>query len=122
MRFRIPYPLIVATAALLAVTQAQARSYLLIGNGNKLPAKLETAVTAAGGNVTRSLPQIGVAVVESSAADFAAKMGRTAGLDSVLPNATVKPIMPTVIEAAAIDDVDATNHTTVFADGFAPLQ
>jgi subtilisin family serine protease len=121
MRFRIPYPLIVA-AALLAATQAQARSYLLVGNGNKLPAKLDADVAAAGGTVTRSLPQIGIAVVEASAADFAAKMGKTAGLDAVLPNAMIKPAMPTVIEATSIDDAAADNHTAVFSDSFAPLQ
>lgn len=124
MRSRIPYPLIVAAAALLAVTQVQARSYLLLGNGNKLPAKLEAAVAAAGGSVTRSLPQVGIAIVESSSADFPAKMGRTAGLDAVLPNANFKPSLPAVIESAAsVDDAEAAvNHMAVFADSFSALQ
>lgn len=123
MRFRVPYTLIVAAAAALAVTQAQARSYLLVGSGNKLPAKFEAAVAASGGSITHAMPQIGIAVVESSAGDFAAKMGKTAGLDSVLPNATLTPKLPAVGDVtAAVDDAEAANHTTVFADSFAKVQ
>ena len=121
MRSRILPPLIVI-AALLAASQAHARSYLLVGNGNKLPAKLEAAVAAAGGTVTRFLPQIGVAVVESSSGQFQAAVGKIAGLDAVLPDAQWKTTLPDNFEAAALDDATADSHTTVFADRFAPLQ
>lgn len=121
MRSRILTPLIVA-AALLAVTQVQARSYLLVGNGNKLPARLEAAVAAAGGTVTHTLPQIGVAVVESSDAQFTANMGKTAGLDAVLPNVMVKTTPPSTFEATTLEDAAASSHTTVFGDSLAALQ
>jgi subtilisin family serine protease len=120
MRFR-NLSLIVA-AALVAVTQVQARSYLLVGNGNKLPAKLEAAVAAAGGTVTHSLPQIGILVVESANAGFAASMSKTAGLDAVLPNATVKAPAPATFDAVALDDADANHHLTVFSDSFSAAQ
>ncbi|MDI1336340.1 MAG: S8 family serine peptidase [Lacunisphaera sp.] len=116
-------PLILATA-LLAVSQVHARSYLLVGNGNKLPAKIEAAVTAAGGTVTRSLPQVGIALVESSSGQFQASAGKITGLDAVLPDVQWKPQMPVSVESASIDsaEVQPDSHTTVFTDGFAQLQ
>jgi len=123
MRSRILHPLILA-AALLAVPQVHARSYLLVGNGNKLPAKLEAAVVAAGGTVTRSLPQVGIAMVESSTDLFQSKAAKIAGLDSVLPDVQWKPQIPAITEAASIDSAEAgpDAHTTVFGDGLAALQ
>ncbi len=115
--------LIVIASALLAVVEIQARSYVVVGNGNKLSAKFESAVAAAGGTVTRVLPQIGVAIVESASPTFGATLGKTAGIDAVLPNARWTPQLPAVVEGVAIDgDVAPDNHTSIVTDGFAPLQ
>lgn len=121
MKPRNPIHLIVV-AVLLTVTQAQARSYLLVGHGNKLPAKFETAVSAAGGTVTHAMPQVGLAVVESSSAQFAANLSKTAGLEAVLPNASWNPNLPTSYEAVTLDDAEADSHMTVFSDALSPLQ
>src|SRR5437868_366562 len=59
---------LILVAALLAAVQVHARSYLLVGSGSKLPAKIEAAVAAAGGTVTRLLPQVRVAVLDSGVA------------------------------------------------------
>jgi len=117
-------PLVVfVAAALVAVTQVQARSYLIVGSGNKLPAKLESAVSAAGGSITQTIPQIGLAVVESGSAQFAASAGKIAGVDSVLLNVRWKPSRPAVMESS-VDDAGAApaSHTTLVTDRFAPIQ
>lgn len=111
-------------AALLAGVQAQAKSYLLIGKGSKLPEKIEAAVAAAGGSVTRLIPQVGIAVVESSSAQFGDAMKKTVGLDAVLPDARWKTDLPFITAAEPIQDgvVEPASHTTVFADSRLPLQ
>ncbi|WP_164976112.1 S8 family serine peptidase [Oleiharenicola lentus] len=116
--------LMIVTAALLAVSQVHARSYVVVGNAGKLPAKLEAAVAAAGGTITRHLPQIGVAIVESSSPQFVANVGKLAGLDAVLPDAQWKPSQPAVIDGLALEDAVAlpANHTTLVTDAWAALQ
>ncbi|MBZ0275473.1 MAG: S8 family serine peptidase [Anaerolineae bacterium] len=66
--------------------QGGARSYLILATGNSLPAGLTAQVAAAGGTITRVIPQIGVAVAESSNPNFA---GQVRGVRSVVPNLVV---------------------------------
>ena len=115
---------LILAAALLAAAQVHARSYLLVGNGSKLPANLEASVAAAGGSVIRALPQVGLAVVESSSAQFSDKLKKTAGLDAVLPDLQWKPVMP-VISGMEVEEDSAVlpdSHTTVFTDSRLALQ
>ncbi len=114
--------LMIVTAALLAVSQVHARSYVVVGNAGKLPAKFEAAVTAAGGTITRVLPQIGVVIVESSSPRFRESLGKVAGLDAVLPDVNFKPALPTVIEGPAVDAATPDSHTSMVTDNRAPLQ
>jgi len=111
-------------SALVAVSQVHARTYVVVGNAGKLPAKLEAAVSNAGGSVVRSLPQIGVAIVESSSAGFCANLGKVAGLDAVLPDAHFTPSLPVVGTTVAIEEgaVLPANHTTLVTDAWAALQ
>lgn len=114
--------LMLVTAALAVVSQVHARSYVVVGNAGKLPAKIETAVTAAGGTITRVLPQIGVVIVESSSSQFRASLGKVAGLDAVLPDAHFKPALPSVIDGPAEDAAAPASHTSLVSDNRAPLQ
>ncbi|WP_345803152.1 S8 family serine peptidase [Microbacterium sp. AZCO] len=57
------------TAAPAAVTGAQ-QTYLVLYNGNSVSSSSLAAVTALGGTVVNTFPQIGVAVVSSNRADF----------------------------------------------------
>lgn len=67
--------------------QAAPRSYLVICAQENLPPGLAAQVEAAGGKVVRTIPKIGLAVVESEAANFAAKAEATVkGVRSVVPN------------------------------------
>jgi subtilisin family serine protease len=110
--------------ALVAVSEVQARTYVVVGNGGKLPGKLEAAVKNAGGSIVRSLPQIGVAIVESSSAGFGGSLGKVAGLDAVLPDARITPALPAVGASVAIEDSVAlpATHTTLVTDAWAALQ
>ena len=58
------------------------KSYLLLAKGNKLPAGLAAQVQAAGGSLTSSVPEIGVAFAVSSSDDFRAKASAITGLES----------------------------------------
>jgi subtilisin family serine protease len=83
-----------AALGLLSTATAFGGSYLVLTGGNGLPAGLERGVTQAGGTVTRALPQVGIAVVESAKADFKAKVAKIAGVQAVLPNLTVQWLQP----------------------------
>lgn len=58
------------------------KSYLLLAQGNKLPGGLAAKVEAAGGSLSGSIPEIGVAFAVSSNPDFRAKASTIAGLES----------------------------------------
>jgi lantibiotic leader peptide-processing serine protease len=59
----------------------------MICGQNNIPSTLASEVEAAGGKMVRTIPQIGLAVAESEAGDFAASAQATAkGLRSVVPN------------------------------------
>lgn len=90
---------IASTAALGLLSMATARggSYLVLTSGNGLPAGLERGVTQAGGTITRALPQVGIAVVESAKADFKARAAKIPGVQVVLPNLTVQWIQPRAV-------------------------
>ena len=54
-------------------TQAEtSERYVLVYNGDSVPAKAQAAIEAAGGQLVSTLPQVGIAVAVSSNPDFAA--------------------------------------------------
>ncbi len=67
-----------------------ATSYLVIAQGNDLPATLAAQARAAGGALTRTMPEIGTAVAFSRDPEFAAKLARAAGVRAVVPNPTIR--------------------------------
>ena len=67
---------------------------MLVANGNSLPSDLGAAVAKAGGKLTGSLPQIGVAFATSTSADFASTVKSAAGLRSVDNNPSAQWIGP----------------------------
>lgn len=70
--------------------RAPAKSYLIMATGNSLPSKLAQAVSAAGGTLTRTIPEIGIAVASSTRSDFATRAARISGLRSVTYNVRVQ--------------------------------
>jgi lantibiotic leader peptide-processing serine protease len=84
-----------------AGAQSEAQSYILMANSTKLPARLNAAVTAAGGTITRSLPQIGLAFATSSNPDFKTAAAAIPGISLVMPNVVVDWLPP--VDNVALD-------------------
>lgn len=66
------------------------KSYVIDMQGNSLPVGLEAAVAAAGGTLTGSAPEIGVAFATSGNQAFAKNLGRTKGIRAVTPDTVVQ--------------------------------
>ncbi len=91
---------ILATVFVLpAGAQTTSRSYLVLTNGNGFPAKFAANIAKAGGTITRSLPQIGVAVVSSSNPNFIAAAGKIAGVSAAASNISVQWTQPSTVVA-----------------------
>jgi len=88
------FALLAVTFAAPAAAEPNGRSYLIIAQGNKLPEKLAERVSAAGGTITRTIPEIGIAVATSSNPNFAANASGISGVRSVAPNVRLQWIDP----------------------------
>jgi subtilisin family serine protease len=89
---RVGVPVIVALLALLLALPGwadPAKSYIITASGN-LPANLSAMVSAAGGTVSRTHPEIGVAQAASGDPNFAAKLAANAGIQKVSLDAKVQ--------------------------------
>jgi len=88
---------VIAMLALFVPTvgaQQPSRSYLLLGERDKLPANLEQAAAERGGAVAYTVPEIGLAVLTSANPDFQAQMETVAGVESVVPNVNINFYLP----------------------------
>ena len=88
-----------ATSAVLitssvAGANATPESWLLQANGNSLPPGIAAKVQAAGGTLTDTIPQVGIAVASSTSSTFQADAAKIAGLRSVTPNLTIDWLEP----------------------------
>jgi subtilisin family serine protease len=77
--------------------------YLLLGKGGSLPSNLAASIAAAGGTVQSEMPEIGVAVVEGAAADFASKAAKIGGVESVTPDVLLQWHDPQPVGRAPVD-------------------
>ncbi len=91
----ILFVLLVATFSLPASADTSASSYVIVGAGNQLPAGLATKINNAGGTITRSIPQIGVAFASSSNADFATNAAGIAGVQYAVADMNLQWVNPT---------------------------
>jgi subtilisin family serine protease len=83
--------------------------FVLIGAGEALPANLEAQVRAAGGTITRTFPEIGVAVASATDAGFADRAAKIKGMEAVAPDLIVQWV-PDVKVGEAIE-AEATGVT-----------
>lgn len=83
--------------------QSAAKSYILIANGNNLPSKLAESVTKAGGTITRTIPEVGLAVASSSDPSFASKASKISGIRSVNTNISLQWVKPSQQESIEIE-------------------
>ena len=86
-----------------AAAQGSERSYLLLAQGNSLPADLAAIVSQAGGTLTRALPEIGLAVASSTNPSFKANAAAIPGMRSVVPNVRLQWINPENVEGETIE-------------------
>ena len=77
-------------------TQAapKGKQYVLMGKTGSLPANLEALVAASGGKVVRTIPEIGVAIVESAEPNFAEVAASIPGIEVAEDEAIVLAPMP----------------------------
>ena len=86
-----------STGPSFAAGAAQAaRTYVVIGSDNALPADFASRVAAAGGSVSNALDAIGVAVVSSEDPSFAAALRGSEGIDAVAEDVMIDFGMPHV--------------------------
>ncbi len=95
--------LLAATFATPAAAQSPARSYLIMAQGNRLPAQLAQRVSAAGGTITRTIPEIGLAVATSRNSNFATEVSGISGVRSVMPNLSLQWVDPEFGEAVTAE-------------------
>jgi subtilisin family serine protease len=89
------FVMLVVTFPTTSLAAPQARSYLIIAASNSsLPANLQANVTRAGGTITRSIPQIGIAAASSTDPAFKTKATRISGVRSVVPDVILQWIEP----------------------------
>lgn len=98
-RIIIVLAVLALTAGLFAVPSgAQAnqgeKSYLLTTDDNRLPNRLAQSVADAGGELTATIPEIGIAVARSSDAAFSDNAASIRGIHSVALNANVTWVDP----------------------------
>lgn len=94
-------------------------SFVILGNGNKLPRNLERDVAAAGGTIESTIPQIGVAIVSSENPDFTSAIAGARGVQEVGRDRVIQWIDPDlrVIEAEpTVDDPPFSGDDDFFFD------
>lgn len=91
-----------ALGTLAFASTAQAASFVVQSKTLTFDAQLARKIEAAGGTITAHLPQIGVAIVESSDSGFATRASKVQGVRSVAADIAVQADLPPVT-----DDIDA---------------
>jgi subtilisin family serine protease len=93
---------------------ADAKSFLINFTGSQLPADLGAQVAAAGGSLTTSFTQIGVALASSGDPGFAARAGKIKGVASIDEDMVVQWVNPErVVDAGEVSpDVVVTPDAT----------
>jgi len=99
----------VAIAFFGVATAAQATTYVVTAKSLAFDSTLARKIQAAGGTVTARLPQIGVAIVESSDSNFALRASKVPGIRSAVYDYTFQS-EPS--EATSVTDADFVNPPT----------
>ena len=91
-----------AVSCALGMSAASADSFMVLAKKN-LPNDFASQVEAAGGTVTRTIPEIGVAIVEASV-DFRSNGAKINGIQDVAADISVRMIDPNPGEKVAFSD------------------
>ncbi|TMK90297.1 MAG: hypothetical protein E6G43_06730 [Actinobacteria bacterium] len=75
--------LLLAVPGVRATGTGTAQTYLVVFKAQALPANAAASITAAGGTVVQSYPQIGVVIARSSSSTFRSSVMRNGAIPSV---------------------------------------
>lgn len=101
------------------LAQDQPQSFLILANSNRLPNRLENRIEAAGGEITRIIPEIGIVVATSNDPNFPANIESISGIRSVVSNLTMQWISP---ESQVAIDITTLDTSSVYDNVFFELQ
>ncbi len=96
----------VALVSFGAVASAQAATYVVTAKAQAFDSQLARKIEAAGGTITARLPQIGVAIVESQDAGFAARAAKIPAIRSAVQDIVLQYEIP---ESTDVVDADFAN-------------
>ena len=105
----LPRAIAMVLGTLAVAASANAATYVVTAKLQNFDAQLARKIEAAGGTISARLPQIGVAIVESADAGFAARAAKTQGIRSVVTDYVIQFDVP---EAHQVADEDFTNPPT----------
>src|SRR5688572_17607468 len=88
------FALVMSVMTVPATAAPEEKSYIVIATGSQVPSTLSQEVNAAGGTITDTIPEIGVAVVTSSNASFKVKASKFRGVKAVVPNLRFQMVDP----------------------------
>lgn len=98
------------------------KRYIILGANEQLPSGFEAIVAAAGGRVVETVPEIGLAVVESDEPSFMAAAGGISGIEAVAEDEEVfigGPTSDIVVESEAeAEGIVAEGHSPQLARFF----
>ena len=93
--------LLLVVPGVRAADSGTAQTYLVVFKAQALPANAAASITAAGGTVVYSYPQIGVVIARSSSATFRGNLMRSGAVRGAASTAgaTVSPFVPAAATA-----------------------
>ena len=104
----------VAFGSLATFSHAHATSYIVMANNAGALNKLNQQVATAGGTLTASLPQIGVAIVESDDPGFAARAAAVSGVRSVTQDSALQAKEPLTVDANFVNPPNSHDNDRYF--------
>jgi len=81
-------------------------SFLVISKTNSLPNDIEKSISSASGSVTKTISEVGIAVVSSDDPDFKAKASKIKGIQAVIPNLKMLRLDPIEMENKVAAEFD----------------
>ena len=120
---RIPHTALVAISAagLLAAPAAMAESYVVLAK-HQFASGFAADVAAAGGHITTFVPEIGLAIVDSTDPDFRSKGGRIDGVHAVAANISMRMLEPNMPVMLSFDEAFANPPVSGDDDFYFNLQ
>jgi subtilisin family serine protease len=95
---------------------SSSHSFIVVSRGNSLPGNLENDIAAAGGTILGTIPDIGLALVQSDNPDFTVQGTKIKGIGAIVPNLTSMYLDPDARRESIT--IDAGNPPTSGDDDY----